>query len=297
MNQTPLHFQKETFLKNKNDNVTERYRQRRPRDSNPNNLQRQLQGIVISAATNEEDLLPFLRNLIAQECSKNNQETQDRHQNLNTSHSQATPSNDTLIKDETTMNKIIYQINKANSFGTMKIFTGKGARTKQRTDYRNLYFSLTQIVKTYTQLRAAIPIFPSLLTNPDSRNQTPVLIDEKIHHLAIEKISLHLQRSLPSNITTLESGSSLLNYMQGTYFPINEQTKAKSQAELQFMPMKERESATSFSNRFLTKMSDCQENNCDLHYSNRLVDLFLTGISITHLDYAPLRTMFQTQRS
>ena len=85
--------------------------------------------------------------------------------------------------------------------------------------------------------------------------------------------------------------------MQGTYFPINEQTKAKSQSELQLMSMNERESATSFSNRFLTKMSDCQENNCDPHSSNILVDLFLTGIPITHLDYAPLRTMFQTQRS
>ena len=159
------------------------------------------------------------------------------------------------------MNKIIYQINKANSSRSMKIFTGKGAQTKQRTDYRNFYFSLTQMVKTYTQLQAAIPIFPSLLTNPDSRNHTAVLIDETIYHLAIEKISLHLQRSLPSNITTLESGSRLLNYMQGTYFPINEQTKAKSQAELQLMSMNERESATSFSNRFLTKMSDCQENN------------------------------------
>ena len=92
-------------------------------------------------------------------------------------------------------------------------------------------------------------------------------------------------------------GSWLLNYMQGTYFTINEHTKAKSQAELQLMTMNERESATSFSNRFLTKMSDCQENNCDPHSSNRLVDIFLTGIPITHLDYAPLRTMFQTQRS
>ena len=63
------------------------------------------------------------------------------------------------------------------------------------------------------------------------------------------------------------------------------------------MTMNERETATSFSNRFLTKISDCQENNCDLHSSNRLVDLLLTGITITHLDYAPLRTMFQTQRS
>ena len=116
------------------------------------------------------------------------------------------------------MNKIIYQINKANSSRTMKIFTGKGARTKQRTDYRNFYFSLTRMVKTYTQLRAAIPIFPSLLTNPDSRNHTAVLIDEKMYHLAIEKISLHLQRSLPSNITTLESGPRLLNYTQGNTF-------------------------------------------------------------------------------
>jgi hypothetical protein len=85
--------------------------------------------------------------------------------------------------------------------------------------------------------------------------------------------------------------------MQGTYFPINEQTKAKSQAELQLMTTNEQESATGFRNRFLTKMSDCQENDCDLLSSNRLVDLFLAGIPITNIDYAHLRTMFQTQRS
>ena len=130
----------ERNLFDQNDNVTERQRQRRPRDENPNNLQRQLRDIVISAATNEEDLLPFLRNLIAEECSENNQETQNQHQNLNTSHSQSAPSNDTLINDETKMNKIIYQINKANSSRTMKTFTGKRSRTKQRTDYRNFYF-------------------------------------------------------------------------------------------------------------------------------------------------------------
>ena len=139
----------------------------------------------------------------------------------------------------------------------MKIFTGKGGRTKQRTNYRNFYFSLTQMVKTYTQLRAAISIFPSLLRNPYPRNPTAVLIDETVYHLAIEKISPHIQRSLPSDIKILESGSRLLDYMQGTYFPINEQTKTKSQAELHMMTMNERESETGFSNRFLTKMSDC----------------------------------------
>ena len=123
------------------------------------------------------------------------------------------------------MNKIIYQINKANSSGPMKTLTGKGAPTKQRTDYRNFYFSLTQMVKTYTQLRAEIPFFSSLLKNPDSGNHTAVLIDETIYHLAIEKIPLHLLRSLPAKIKTLESGSRLLNYLQETYFPINEQKK------------------------------------------------------------------------
>ena len=98
----------ERKLFDQNDNVTERKRQRRSRNINSNNLQRQLRDIVISAATNEEDLLPFLRNLIAEECSKNNQETQNQHHNLNTSHYQAAPSNDILIKDETSMNKIIY---------------------------------------------------------------------------------------------------------------------------------------------------------------------------------------------
>ena len=63
------------------------------------------------------------------------------------------------------------------------------------------------------------------------------------------------------------------------------------------MTMNERETATSFSNRFLTKISDCQENNCDKQSANRLVDLFLTGIPIIHQDYSPLRTMYQTQRS
>ena len=106
----------------------------------------------------------------------------------------------------------LYQINKANSSRNMKTLTGKGARTKQRTDYRNFYFSLTQMVKTYAQLQSAIPIFPSRLMSPDSRHHTAVLIDETIYHLAIEKISLHLQRSLPAKITTLESGSRLLNY-------------------------------------------------------------------------------------
>ena len=55
--------------------------------------------------------------------------------------------------------------------------------------------------------------------------------------------------------------------------------------------MKEYETAIDYGKLFISKVSECDETGCKEKSSNTLLNLFLSGISLTHMQYESLKTL------
>ena len=61
--------------------------------------------------------------------------------------------------------------------------------------------------------------------------------------------------------------------------------------------MREYETATSYGKSFTSKMSECDEAGCPQKSEKDLVNLFLSGIYLNHMQYAPLKTLLAQQQA